>query len=216
MTEITFIHDNLYADALKMAKGVVSKSHTRPILMYSLHTEDGTMWATDSHRLLRIKNIHGYTEETLVLPQSGMIAKGGNFPRLDSLIKGAESDCKPALVLNKEQISIWMNIFKGAHATLKALKAFRNNVVDMRTNSGCIEIVFLEEQVKFTLPGEIVEDAFDYEKISFNAEYMKQALETFMLMGSEEVTISIENMNKPFLLTDSKKVDYMILPVRTY
>lgn len=216
MSELTFVHKDLYPTALKVVKNFVSKSETRPILMYSLHKEDGSVWATDSHRLIRINDIHGYQDQVLVHGKSGMQAIG-EFPDVDRLLSATKKNSELSITLNKESIQLWMLIFKQIAAMQKALKQYFNYVATIVFTDEGLEVEFLTIKLRMTLPGEVVKKPEKFDAISFSAEFMKQAMEAFLLMESKEITISFEdNQNKPFLITDSERVEIMLLPVRTY
>lgn len=215
MNELTFVHNNLYGEAMKVAKNFASQSLTRPILNYALHTEEGGLWATDSHRLIYIKDIHGYEDEVLVHAKSGTVAKGGNYPRLDQLISDAEKHTKPAIALNKELIILWMHLFKQMAATMKGVKERFNYVVKISFAEDAVEAEYLSSKIRMKIPCEVIKKPESFETISFSAEYMKQALEAFIALESKTVTISFGGNHRPFILEDEERVKVMILPVRT-
>ncbi|CEG23162.1 DNA polymerase III subunit beta [Planococcus massiliensis] len=215
MNELTFIHKDLYPTALKLVKNFVSKSETRPILMYSLHTEDGGMWATDSHRLINIQDIHGYEKELLVHAKSGMLAHG-EFPKVDHLLSDTEKNSELSIILDKEKIQLWMILFKQIAAMEKALKETFHASVKLNFADEGLNIEVLTGKIRMTLPGEVVKKPSKFDSISFSAEFMKQAMEAFMQLESNEVKISFDGRNKPFLMTDSERVKILLLPIRTF
>ena len=120
-----FVHKDLYGVALEVSKKFVAKTETRPILQYTLHTAEGDLLATDSHSAIQIRDIHGFTEEYLVNPKNYMFAKG-TYPELEKII--APEGHKKAIELSKEQIKIWMHVFKSQASMFKAMKTYNKTI----------------------------------------------------------------------------------------
>lgn len=213
MNNLEFVHNALYGEALNIAKNFVPKSDTRPILNFALHTADGDLWATDSTKLIHVKNIHGYKEETLVHPKSGTVARGGNYPDVSRIINDVQFE--PLIHLNAEQLKIWMNLFKAISQTMKGLRETFNYVTTMIFGEDCIEVEFLKEKIKMNLPCTVIARKEGLERITFSAEFMKQSLEAHYKLKSPEVQLLFSGQMKPFVIDDNERVRTMILPVRT-
>ncbi|MDF2859618.1 MAG: hypothetical protein K0Q87_5469, partial [Neobacillus sp.] len=84
--EIEFIHKDQYGIALEVAKKFANKNDNRPIINYVFHAANGDMIATDSHRMICIKEMHGFEKDYLIHPSTFMVAKG-KYPETKKLIE---------------------------------------------------------------------------------------------------------------------------------
>jgi DNA polymerase III sliding clamp (beta) subunit (PCNA family) len=212
VSSIEFVHGDLYGTALEVAKKFVSKSDTRPILTYVSHAANGDIVATDSHRLIQIKGIHGFKEDYLVNPKSFMFAKG-NFPDTHKL-SGVENHTA-AIILTKEQIKLWLQLFKSINQTMTVLKD-RNKTVKLRFTEGKDEEVIVElgdHGIKMSMPCIVSNPGF--EVVSFNVEYIRDAFEAHFKLNSEQLTFYFQGNMRPIVLDDDANVRTLILPVRT-
>ena len=211
---IEFVHGDLYGVAMDVVKKYVSKHDTRPMLRYAHHKENGDIIATDSHRAIEIREIHGFKEPYLVDPKNFMLAKG-NFPDVAQLIS-KENHVK-AIELNKGQIRLWLQIFKSINQTLKVMSvADRNKVVRLHLAENSIEIELKDLKMKMNLPFTSLEVPENFETIAFSAEYMRDSLEAHFKMNSPKVEIYYKSPMNPMVLDDEVKVKTLVLPVRTY
>lgn len=211
---LEFVHKDSYGIALEIAKKFVSKSELRPILNYVFHKENGDMIATDSHRLIYIKEMHGFDKDYLVNPKTFMIAKG-DYPDTAKLVDKSE-DYKGLIVLNKEQIKLWLQLFKSINQTLTVLKD-RGKVVGLsfggKENEAGINLK--NHGINMILPCS-KEIHVNHEKVHFNAEYMRDALEAHVKLNSEELTMYFASPFRPFFMDDESQVTSLILPIRAY
>nr|GGG64544.1 hypothetical protein GCM10011398_05180 [Virgibacillus oceani] len=53
------------------------------------------------------------------------------------------------------------------------------------------------------------------QKIAYNQEYLRDALEAHVIMESQYVNIVIKKENGPFLLDNENNVEVIVLPIRT-
>lgn len=213
VSSIEFVHGDLYGTALEVARKFVSKRDTRPILTYVLHAANGDMVATDSHRMIQIKDIHGFKEDYLVNPKSFMFAKG-NFPDTNKL-SGIENH-QATIVLTKEQIKLWLQLFKSINQTMTVLKD-RNKTVKLCLTEGNEEEVSVElghHGIKMSMPCIVHYPGFN--DVSFNVEYIRDALEAHFKLNSEQLTFYFHGNMRPIVLDDDSNVRTLILPVRTY
>lgn len=206
---LEFVHGDLYSTALEITRKWVSKSNSRPVLTYAQHREGGEIVATDSHRLIRIKDIHGFKEEYLVDPKHFHFAKG-NYPDIDRLIP--ENNVK-TIVLSKEQIQLWLQLFRSMNQTLRVMKD-RLGVVEMQFKENHIEMVLPEHEVSIKLPHNEYLKPEEMTVIHFGAEYMRDALEAHFKMNSEQLTFYFGGPMRPFFMNDDSMVTTLILPVR--
>lgn len=211
---IEFVHHDLYGVAMDITKKFISKRDTRPILKYALHTSTGDVLATDSHKAIHLRGIHGFKEEYLVSPKNLMFAKG-DYPNLYNVIDIKEH--KEAILLNSDQIKLWLQIFKSINNTIKNMKSRINHVVlNLRESNLNVEVqIDSENKYSTVLPyTELIIP--DFHQISFSAEFMRDALEAHSKLNSESLTIYFKGKLRPIILDDAKMVKTLILPVRTY
>jgi DNA polymerase III sliding clamp (beta) subunit (PCNA family) len=211
---LEFIHKDSYGIALEVAKKFVNKNEMRPILNYVFHAANGDMIATDSHRLIHIKQMHGFGQDYLVHPTSFMVAKG-KYPDTGKLSVVTENH-KGLIVLTKEQIKLWLQLFKSINQTLAVLKD-RNKIVRIifTESSNTVDVELGRHGIKMSLPcGRPI--TTDHEPISFNAEYMRDALEVHFKLNSEQLTFWFAGPMRPFISDDDAFARTILLPVRTY
>lgn len=210
-TGLEFVHGELYSVALEVANKWVSKLEHRPNLTYAQHTKDGDIVATDSYRLIRIRGIHSFKEEYLVHPKTFTFAKG-NYPDVERL-EDRENHTE-AIVLSKEHIKLWLQLFKSMNQTLRIMKDHRG-IARMHFKEKHIEIELSVHKIFIQLPHEVYQKP-EMNVISFNVEYMRDALEAHHKLNSEQLTIYFNGNMRPFVMDDDEAVMTLVLPVRTY
>ena len=210
--ELEFVHNDLYGVALKMSAKFVGKRDIRPLLHYAYHRADGDIIATDSHRLIHIKNMHGYKEDFLINPKNFSFAKG-NYMETDKISNKDEHT--KSITLNKEHIKLWMQIFKSINQTMKVMKMHIKNV-RINFKDDHVEVELKSQEMIMKLPIKEYAKIDKLDRIAFNAEYLKDALEAHYKLESEEVTFYFNGELRPIILDDNKQVKTLILPVRTY
>ncbi|OEH55242.1 hypothetical protein AQ616_09375 [Oceanobacillus sp. E9] len=210
-TDLQFVHKENYGLAMELVKKFVSKHEARALLQYSLHKSNGDLLATDSHRAIQFYNIHGYSEDLLINPKN-LMAAHGEYPDIEKIINNDEQF--ESIKLNNQQVKIWLQIFKSFNQLMKT----------MRVHNKVIRFSFLDEKMvaesnelnlALSLPYE------DYSKpeidgIAFNVEYMRDALEVFAKMNTDEITFYFKTSMTPFVMESKDVVKVVILPVRTY
>ncbi|WP_156290750.1 hypothetical protein [Oceanobacillus salinisoli] len=210
--DFEFVHDEFYGIALEVSKKFIQKGDTRPLLNYTQHRSNGDLVATDSHRLIHIKDIHGFKEDFLVSPKTFMFAKG-KFPETDKI--SSRENHKKSIVLDKVKIKLWLQIFKSINQTMKIMKDY-NKVVRFNFNEESVEVELKELGIIMQLPTNEYTKIKDLDVISYNPEYLRDALEAHFKLNSEELTIYFRGNMTPFILDDNERVRTLILPVRTY
>lgn len=207
---MNMLHSEKYGIALQLAKKFAGDSPARMMLMFVQHASDGSMVATDSRRLCRIKNIHGFDKDYLVNPHTFEIATG-KYPSIDSVIPTFE---KATISLNEEQIKLWLQIHKSLNQMAKATKT--NKSVTLTMDEDGFEIVLDGTELKMKAPCESYEFSKDAEYIVYAIEYMRDALEMHCKLGTKSLSIQITSSFKPILLTDNENIDTVVLPIRRY
>lgn len=213
--ELEFVHKDLYGTALEVVKKFVAQELTRPILTYALHAKNGDVLATNSHKAILIKNIHGFETDYLVNPKSYMFAKG-DYPDLYKVIDKEKHTL--SITLNKEQLKLWLQLFKSINQTLKMMKVNRNKLVTMNFKENHVEVdvkVDPENMFSTKLPSsELILP--DFNKISFSAEIMRDALEAHFKLNSDKLNIYFYGEMRPIILDDEEIVRTVVLPIRQY
>lgn len=223
---LEFIHSDKYSDAIKVAKKFTSTNTNRPSLIFVHHSKDGSIEATDSHRLIRIKNIHGFDKDYLVHPNTLEFATG-HYPEINQMVETNQGET--TIRLNKEQLKIWLQMhrslnqlvnrtyYKNKPVTLSVEDELKISIIDTDDSPNNISIDLPYEIYNNTLKDE------DLPSVNYNAAYMRDCLEAHEKMGSEYVDIVINHPFKPMLITNVIEgnrsihdVDCILTVVRTY
>ena len=207
---LEFVHGDLYSTALEVVSKWVSKSESRPMLTYAQHTEDGDIVATDSYRMIRIRGIHSFKEEYLVNPSNFTFAKG-MYPDVERLAE--RENHTEAIILSKEHIKLWLQLFKSMNQTLRIMKD-RSGVAKMHFKENHVEMELTVHKIIIQLPHEVYQKP-EMNAISFNVEYMRDALEAHFKLNSEQLTLYFKGSMRPFIMDDDEAVMTLVLPVRT-
>ncbi len=206
---LEFVHGDLYSMALGITKKWVSKHKHRPILTYAQHTEDGDIVATDSHRMIHIRKIHGFKEEYLVDPKHFNFAKG-NYPDTEHL--SSRKNHTETIVLSKEHIKLWLQLFKSMNQTLRIMKTHMGTV-SMKFKENHIEMELPEHEVSIKLPHDVYQKPEGMDAIRFSAEYMRDALEAHYKMNSDQLTFYFNGPMRPIVMDDDGAVTTLVLPI---
>ncbi|MGG1152778.1 hypothetical protein [Bacillus wiedmannii] len=204
------LHNEKYGVALQLAKKFTGDSPARMTLMFVNHEADGTLVATDGHRLIRIKNIHGFDKGYLVNPHTFEIATG-QYPDTNRVIPEFK---KATITLNEEQIKLWLQIYKSLNQMSKAIKCGHKSVT-LRMNESGFEFELDGTEVKMKAPCESYEFQ-NVEYIAYQTEYMRDSLEAHHKLGTKTLQIQIESSFKTMVLTDNQRVETAIVPLRRY
>jgi hypothetical protein len=208
-----YVHHDLYGVALEVAKKFVSKSDERPILKYTFHAANGDLIATDTHRLIHIKGIHGFKEDFLVNPKNYMFAKGNYF---DTEKVSSADGYEKSIVLKKYHIKLWLHVFKSIEKIKKEIKDGSKTVkMELKENEIFISSDAFNDVLKMQVPFDEYEKP-NFDSILFNPEYMKDALEAHFKLNSNELTIYFKGQFVPIILDDGVMVKTLVLPHRAY
>ncbi len=209
--DLEFVHKENYGIAMELAKKFVSKHESRALLQYALHKSNGDLLATDSHRAIQFYNIHGYSEDLLINPKN-LMAAHGKYPDIEKTIhyeKQFES-----IKLNNQQVKIWLQIFKSFNQLMKTMRVY-NKVIKFSFSDENMVAESKELELSLKLPYESYSKP-EIDGINFNVEYMRDALEVFAKMNTEEITFYFKTSMTPFTMKSDDVVRVVILPVRTY
>ncbi|WP_096269477.1 hypothetical protein [Paucisalibacillus globulus] len=207
---IEYLHADKYGQAMKIARKFTGDGKTRPILSFVFHDKDGSIVATDSHRAIRIKNIHGFKEDYLIHPNTIDFAKA-DYPDTKKVF-GEKGNI--SITLNKEQIKIWLQMHKSINQLIEKVYG-RYTHVTLAFDEKITFKIKNENEIEFTLPYSDF-DKPDTNKVTYDPKYMRDALEAHTTMGSEIVNIIINGQMRPMIIENGLDVEAVVLPVRTY
>lgn len=208
---LNFIHSDKYADAIKVASKFTGTNSRRPTLLFVNHDKDGSIVATDSHKLIKVNNIHGFDANYLVHPKTLEFATG-NYPDVEKSL-GASVDEPTKIELNKEQIAIWLQLHRSINQLAKHYEQ-RNRVVNLLAGEGIMLTIGKENHVDMDLP---FQNIVGKESFNYNAEYMRDCLEVHHVLGTENLDIIINGPMRPVqLIGDGGAVLSGLVPVRIY
>lgn len=213
-SEIEVIGRERLTPAVEVAKKFVATGLNRPSLTYLELKDNGEVRATDSHRMIILKDIHLYKETILLNPKTLDLVKGLNYPDLRQLCKVHDEHVQAKLQITKET----------AFKLIPALKFFSAKTKDFRNNDARLN--FVDDNIELSCPDtemvlkdlsiklEQIKDISNL--ITVNTKYMIEALEAFVKFSSVE-TIDIHHQGalRPFLMTN-EEMEMLILPIRTY
>jgi DNA polymerase III sliding clamp (beta) subunit (PCNA family) len=207
--------------AIELAKPFVGnlnkKNFGRLILKNALVTEKYVI-ATDSHRLIRISHnnriekpyIHEYKNFNVDFEPV-------NYPDTSRLMPDPYNAQKEILI----SVNDWIE----AHSlALIAAKEHQNKVIHLSENVFSVNAMktFINKKGKEEKQPDFEQISYKYtlpfstaiEKVSYNCEYMLQALKVFKKMKVEQVKLYFYGPLRPFLLK-SEDIEIIILPVRS-
>ena len=212
--EIEVVGRERLTPAVEVAKKFVATCFSRPSLTYLELKDNGEVRATDSHRMIILKDIHLYRETVLMNPKTLDLVKGLNYPDLKQLCKVHEEHVQVKLQITKET----------AFKLIPALKFFgtktkgtRNNDTRINFVGDNIELTCLDtEMVIKDLNLELTQIKDASNLITMNNKYMVDVLEAFVKFSSAE-TIDVHHQGalRPFLMKNDE-MEMLILPIRTY
>lgn len=193
---------------LKKVKG------SRPVLQGAYHQEDGSVVATDSHRLYKLFNGYQTTEPFIQNLTTGNMIDG-NYPDTSKLIPDMD-DAKATIQLNVK------DTLNAAKAMLTAHKAINTQ------NTGHVVLQIIEQDNVWNLIAGTESSPFQASykladvplhgsdvNMAFQGHFLVDALALFKDAGELEINLRYYGNMRPFIL-ESKDVVVLILPVRVY
>ena len=199
----------------KHAKKYTSKSEATPVLQGIHYAADGSVIATDRHTLIRIQGAHNFPDTFTSHAKTGATIDGKypdtsriiptEFPTQITLIEGLKrADIKDAIA--RVKIALEVAKLSGDKTNLAELRYTGHSVEVCASNSA--PAVSFVVGISADIDGPAV-------TISFNAEFLLNALNVFKDAGSQRVTIGIINATNPMVLRDEENgIEIVILPYR--
>lgn len=194
--------------AVKHAKKFASKSETTPVLCGIHYAEDGHIYVTDRHRLLRIRDAHTYTT-----PVTSHVVTGaeldGKFPDCSRLIPSAPKttfviEGIEAINQAVKYVKLALDVAKTVDKSTKICELFGSDQIRVGASDGV--------NVKFSA----YLAAGGCDTVRLNCEYLYDALNVFKDAGTRQINVCITGAMSPILLTDEENgIDVLVLPYRT-
>lgn len=214
--------NSIIKKAFDVGMKFVAKSHARPVLCGVHYDENGTLVATDAHRLIRIENvwIKGCEPFTITVNKKEYGRIEGNYPDTDRIIP--DIDNATASV-----------VFSVDNPVLRAvLKLITDGTKDEKNPTLCISY---EEGTLTFEPGtanlkekgltlsyqlEVYSTSDKPFSIAVSAKYLLETLDAFKKLKIDRVHAHYFSNLRPLLLTaaddDPHNVKAIILPIRVY
>lgn len=186
-----------------------------PVLEGVRYLEDGSVVATDRHTLLRIGGAHNFAEAFTSHAKTGAPVDGQypdtsriiphDFTSQITLIETVKrADLKDAIACVK--VALEATKLSGGKTYIARL-TFVGDSVRLSANN---------DDFPYRFSAGINADTYgDDAEVSFNAEYMLNALNVFKDAGSQRVIIGITGAASPIVLRDEDNgIDIVVLPIR--
>lgn len=199
----------------KHAKNFTSKSEAFPVLQGVHYNADGSVVCTDRHVLLRIGGAHNFTEEFTSHAKTGAVIDGV-FPDTSRFIP-QELPTQITLVDTAHLSGIKDAIARVKVALESAkLSGDKTNVTRLDSAAGGVKLTVNNAKTNVSYSAQITADQFGpYAGVTFNAEYLLNALNVFKDAGSSRVIIGITGAMSPIVLRDEEnEIDAIVLPYR--
>lgn len=212
---INFIHADQYAKAIRIASKFTEKRTVRPTLIFVNHTKDGEIQATNSQKLIRIKDIHGFEENFLVHPTTLEFATG-KYPDVNKTYEINKSDA--IIELNKEQIDIWLQIHRSINQLVR--QSYKTGYVTLHFNKNGVQLMVGRDNViQIQLPYKNFKEhdgMSDLTKIHYDQELFRDCLEAHSVLGTNKLEIRFSGFLNPVVLKGDSIVKTLFSPMKVY
>lgn len=195
----------------KYGKKFASTNDATPVLTGVHYAADGSVFITDRHYALRIRNAHTLETPITLHPKTGMPIEGiypdvGKiFPtQFDNEIQIVGDALNDALLCTRCATDIAIRLNK------------KHPIVALSASNGLVylEIKDADKKLEFSaFFGNTVK--IDASKRSLNAEYLHTGLSVFDDAGYDATVKFKEDPFSPIVLTNNDDIDVLILPYRT-
>lgn len=199
----------------KHAKNFTTKSEATPVLQGVHYAADGSVVCTDRRVLLRIGGAHNFTEPFTSHAKTGAVIDG-IFPDTSRIIPH-ELPTQITLV-ETPHVSGIKDAIARVKVALEAAKLAGDKTYVARLDSAAngVKLTVNNAEANVSYSAMITADQFGaYADITFNAEYLLNALNVFKDAGSKRVVIGITGAVSPIVLRDEEnEIDAIVLPYR--
>ncbi len=190
------------------------KNATNKVFQGIRYLKDGTACVTDTHTLLRIKDVSSSTEERTIHAITGAELEGV-FPSKDSIDNLLYWNQVNQITLETSaQIELVTKYARIAQLIEKELKSY-DKIVKVALNKANAFLQVSDQGVELNVHlGELAQD--QNETWSFNADYLYNAFNIFKSAKSNSIVIKFRHQNDAIVLRDEENgIDVLILPIRS-
>ncbi|MGM0217677.1 DNA polymerase III subunit beta [Enterococcus sp. AZ126] len=195
---------------LKHLKRAVSQFESRPILKCAHYDKDGSLAATDSHRVLYIKNFHEHNK-TFNQDVKTMEIKEEPYPDLKRLLPDKKN--------KKTTVTVSLEVLL---RVAKALNTQANEIIEMDISDNVIKFINYHDKMNYGEPVQIKVNARvegSPFRIAFQAQYIIDACE-FLLDAkdryvADDVEMTLYSSVRPMTMEIKEgQYLYLVTPVR--
>lgn len=211
-----------YTVFMKHAEKVTkSATASRPILKGVCHDVDGSVVATDSHRLYKLENGFKTDEKTVIEPKTGATIDG-NYPDVSRLLPGDEY-AKATLTIDVDKTLAAVKSLFAAHKKINEPKSHITLAFGYDSDAHAYLRVDEREyskshncDVRFYGSYRLTTDTIrnEFETVHVQAQFLQDALTLFKDAGEPSATIRLYGAMRPLTIKNSD-VTALISPVRT-
>lgn len=196
----------------KHLKRAVSDSEARPVLKCVRYGEDGSLAATDSHRLLYIKNFHTH-EKAFNQDVRTLEIVDREYPDINRLI--------PTKEMTKLKVTISLNVLL---RVAKSLYTSNNEVINLEIGEGHVTFTNSEDKIYYGEPVTIRTNARiegESMAVSFVGKYLIEACE-FLLDAKQRYAVDdvdfyfTSPIRPAFMEIEGGTYLYLITPIRKW
>lgn len=199
----------------KHAKNFTTKSEAFPILQGVHYSADGSVVCTNRHVLLRIGGVHHFTEAFTSHAKTGAVIDGV-FPDTSRIIP--QKLPTQITLVDTPRLSGIKDAIARVKVALETAKLSgdKTYVAWLDSSAAGVKLTVNNAEANVSYSAMITADQFGpYADITFNAEYLLNALNVFKDAGSQRVIIGITGAMSPIVLRDEEnEIDAIVLPYR--
>ncbi|NGM81241.1 hypothetical protein G5B47_02310 [Paenibacillus sp. 7124] len=186
-----------------------------PVLEGVHYNADGSVVATDRHTLLRIGGAHNFAEAFTSHAKTGAPVDG-QYPDTSRIIP-MELPTQITLSETVKRADLKDAIAR-TKVALEATKLSGDKLYKARLTivGDSVRLSANNDDLPYRFSAGVNADTFGQDaEVSFNAEYLLNALNVFKDAGSQRVTIGITGAMSPIVLRDEEnEIDIVVLPYR--
>ncbi|MNN25070.1 DNA polymerase III subunit beta [compost metagenome] len=201
----------------KHAKNYTTKPNgSTPVLEGVHYSADGSVIATDRHTLIRIGHAHGFTQAFTSHAKTGA-AIDGQYPDTSRIIP-MELPTQITLISDRLRRDDIKDAIARTKVALEAAKLSggKSYIARLTLIGSDVRIAANDDNAPYRFSAGLSAEIFGPDaEVSFNAEYLLNALNVFKDAGSKRVIIGITGAYTPIVLRDEEnEIDIVVLPFR--
>jgi len=196
----------------KYAKKFAYTGSTRPLLEGIHYGAEGTVFVSDGHYALRIKNAHSYERPMTIHAKTGAPIEGV-YPDYTKLFP---ADWTDEITLERaaiERLAVVARCINDAAKTLEGKKS--PPLITIEAKNGSAHLLLHNEAKQLEMRAFFGNTKkLEPSKRSLNSEYLNTALALFADSFADTVTVKLRGPLEPIVLSGWEDIDVLILPYR--